>query len=123
MRIASGCVWFVILIATTPAVADEKKLNPREVDKQLFDVLKDVHNRGADMFNAGDPAACYRFFQGALQTTRAMLAHRPDEQKFIDDSFVAAASEPTIERRAFSLHESIEKLRIRLRGAPVPLAK
>ena len=119
MRIPPISALLIILIAAAPALTQDKKLNPREVDKQLFDVLKDVHNRGADIFNGGDPAGCYRLFQGSLQTTRALLGHRPDEQKFIDDSVAAAEKEPTIERRAFSLHESVEKLRIRLRGAPV----
>ena len=119
MRLAPGCVCLVFLIGAAPAPSQEKKLNLREVDKQLFDVLKEVHNRGADIFNAGDHAGCYRLFQGSLQTTRALLGHRPEEQKFIDDSVAAAEKEPTIERRAFSLHESMEKLRMRLRATPI----
>ncbi len=106
----------LIICLTAPCLqADEKQISTRKVDKQLVDVLKDVHNRGADLFNAGDTASCYRLFQGCLQTTRAMLAHRPDEQKYIDDIQADAELQPALALKAFSLHQSIEKLRLRLR--------
>src|SRR3989442_13670553 len=39
--------------------------------KNLVDVLRDVHNRGADLYNNGDPAGSYRRFQGAPLTLKA----------------------------------------------------
>ena len=113
------CAGFVLAVFLTaiPLQAEEKKNPSREIDKQLFDVLKDIHNRGADLFNAGDSAGSYRLFAGSLQTSRAVLVHRPLEQKYIDDALAEAEREPAIARRAFILHESIEKLRIRLRIA------
>jgi len=98
--------------------ADEKKIDARQIDKQLYDVLKEVHNRGADIYNAGDTSGCYRLFQGSLETARALLAHRPDEQKFIDNALADSEKQASIVRRAFILHESIEQLRNRLRLAP-----
>lgn len=110
---------FVILMlaAVLPLAAQERKVSARDIDKQLFDVLKDVHNRGADLYNDGHPADSYRLFQGALQTTRAALTHRPAEQKYIDDELARAEKLPTVSARAFALHESIEELRKRLRNA------
>jgi hypothetical protein len=126
MRVAVLCV-MTLLAASAPARGQEKKLlDARELDRQLFDVLKEIHNRGADMFNDGDVVGCFRLFQGCLQTARAVLAHRPAEQKFIDESLAAAEKELTFSRRAYVLHESIDKLRTRLRGAappPPPAAK
>jgi hypothetical protein len=126
MRVAVLCV-MTLLAAFAPARGQEKKLLvARELDRQLFDVLKEIHNRGADMFNDGDVVGCYRLFQGCLQTARAALAHRPAEQKFIDESLAASEKELTFSRRAYVLHESIDKLRTRLRGVvppPPPVAK
>ncbi len=115
MRLAG--VWVLTFLAVSLSRGQERKLSGREIDKQLFDVLKDVHNRGADLYNAGSPADCYRLFQGSLQTARAALAHRPAEQKFIDDEMARVEKLPTIAARAFALHESIDTLRKRLRAA------
>jgi hypothetical protein len=116
MRIV--CLILAAAISALPARAEEKKIGTREIDKQLYEVLKDIHNRGADIFNAGDTTACYRLFQGSLQTARAVLAHRPADQKFIDDSLAQVERLPTIEKRAFALHDVVVKLRERLRMAP-----
>jgi hypothetical protein len=109
-------VAFLGLILLSPATAQDKP--PADVDRQLIDVLKTIHNRGADMYNAGDPESCLAFFQGALQTTRAVLAHRPAEQKFIDDQLAAAARLAPSDQ-AFALHNTIAALRDRLRGTGV----
>lgn len=111
------CSIFGLLTVVFPLVGQERKLAPRDIDRQLFEVLKDIHNRGADLYNAGQATDCYRLFQGSLQTTRAALAHRPDDQKFIANELARAEKLPTIGARAFALHESIEKLRTRLRTA------
>jgi hypothetical protein len=115
MRFANGI--FLLIAAALPLAAQERQPSTREVDKQLFDVLKDIHNRGADLYNGGQTADCYRLFQGSLQTARAALAHRPGEQKFIDDELARVEKMTTIGARAFALHESIEQLRTRLRTA------
>jgi hypothetical protein len=115
MRCANGVIF--LIAATLPLAAQERQPSVREVDKQLFDVLKDIHNRGADLYNAGQSADCYRLFQGSLQTARAALAHRPGEQKFIDDELARVDKLTTVGARAFALHESIEQLRTRLRTA------
>ena len=105
------------LIIAMPLAAQERKPSAREIDKQLFDLLKDIHNRGADLYNAGLAADCYRLYQGSLQTARVALAHRRAEQKFIDDELARIEKLPTAGARAFALHETIETLRKRLRAA------
>ena len=115
--------FFLCISSSSSFAADEKKALNRDVDKQLFDALKEVHNRGADMFNAGDSSGCFRLFQGSLLTAKAVLGHRPAEQKFIDDVLAEADKETSMGRRAFVLHESIEKLRSRLRDEPGEVKK
>jgi hypothetical protein len=116
MRLSTLVVSF--LVVASPLQAEEKKLNPREIDKQLFDLLKDVHNQGADLYNAGDAVGSYRLFQGSLKTVRAVLTYRPADQKFIDEILADAEKRASVQLRAFALHESIEKLRARLRTPP-----
>jgi hypothetical protein len=116
MRASSLFLSFLTL--TAPTLAEEKKLNPREIDKQLFDLLKEVHNQGADLYNTGDAVGSYRLFQGSLKTARAVLIYRPAEQKFIDEILADAEKRGSVQLRAFALHESIEKLRARLRIGP-----
>jgi hypothetical protein len=111
----------LFVLASSPLQAEEKKIVTRDVDKQVFDVLKEIHNRGADGYNLGDHLGCYRLFQGSLMTVRAVLVHRPAEQKFIDEALAQAEREPLIARRAIMLHEAIEKLRGRLREAPAAI--
>ncbi len=116
MRISSLFLSFLML--APPTLAEEKTLNPREIDKQLFDLLKEVHNQGADLYNTGDAVGSYRLFQGSLKTVRAVLIYRPADQKFVDEILADAEKRGSVQLRAFALHESIEKLRARLRTGP-----
>ena len=43
-------------------------------NQQLSDLLRDVINQGADLYNGGDRNGCYRLFQGALLVLRAQLS-------------------------------------------------
>jgi hypothetical protein len=85
-------------------------------DKLVIDALKEAHNKGADLYNAGDPAGGFRLYQGALTVVRPLLAHRPAVQKLIDDGFAdVARSAGIIKIQAFRLHEVIEQVRAELK--------
>jgi hypothetical protein len=115
----------VLVLAAGGAVADDPKpvIDAKAFDKLIVDSLKEVHNRGADLYNLGkDFAGAYRMYEGGLLAVRPLLGHRPDEQKAIDEGLVAAEKEPEANRKAFILHETIEKVRAALR-APVPEPK
>ncbi|QDU22672.1 carboxypeptidase-like regulatory domain-containing protein [Urbifossiella limnaea] len=97
-------------------------------DKALRDSLAGVHNSGADLYNQGkDYAGAFRLYEGALRTSRPLLAHRPATQAAIDDGLAAAARESDAAKKAFLLHEAIEKVRSDLKepvkGAVVPEPK
>ena len=51
------------------------------LDRQIADALRDVHDRGADLYNAGDEAAGYRVYQGGLIVARGLLGHRAGSAK------------------------------------------
>jgi outer membrane biosynthesis protein TonB len=98
-------------------VASAGAANPA-FDKALRDSLADVHNKGADLYNQGkDYAGAYRLYEGALRTSRPLLAHRPTTQKLIEESLTAAGKESDPARKAFLLHEAIEKVRADLKDA------
>ena len=101
-----------ILIAACVAAADPLP----DADKITVDVLRDVHNRGAELYNAGDPAGAFRLYEGALMAVRPFLAHRKDAQKSIDDGLAEVAKTDGAKVRAFRLHEVIEDVRGKLKG-------
>lgn len=88
----------------------------RNIDRQLYESLREAHDKGADLYNKGEPNDCYRMFQGALITARGLLGHHPELQKLITDGMTTADREESITRRAFLHHELIEKVRGELRG-------
>src|SRR5262245_9066518 len=103
LALVTALSWGVTLTA-----ADDPKLpDVKAFDKLVIDTLRDVHNKGADLYNTSkDFAGAYRLYQGALVTIRPLLAHRPDAQKIIDESFSATEKETEAARKAFLLHEA-----------------
>lgn len=91
-----------------------------DLDRQLRDALREVHNRGADLYNAQESLACYRLFDGALSMAKPLLAHRPELSKKIETSLAEAAREPDLSKRAFQLHQLIEEIHAELKPDPMP---
>src|SRR5690349_15943662 len=63
------------------------------VESVLFANLKDVINKGVDLYNGGDIPGCYRLFEGTLLTVRPLVKHRPKLVEVIDDRLAAAEKE------------------------------
>ncbi|MBY0512639.1 MAG: carboxypeptidase-like regulatory domain-containing protein [Gemmataceae bacterium] len=112
----------VVAVATAGlgAAQDPKPLmDAKAFDKLVVDTLREVHDRGADLYNTRkDYAGAYRLYEGSLRTVRPMLAHRPDAQKIIDGGLAAAEKEPDPAGRAYLLHKAIEDVRANIRGLP-----
>ena len=110
----------VLALGPSATRADDPKLpDPKAFDGLVIDTLREVHNKGADLYNTTkDFSGAYRLYQGALTTVRPLLAHRPDAQKIITDGLGAAEKEPDAARKAFLLHEAIEGVRKNLKAAP-----
>lgn len=87
-------------------------------DKLVVDTLRDVHDRGADLYNTKkDFKGTYRLYQGALLTVRPLLAHRPAAQKIIDAGLAAAEKETDPATQAYMLHKTIEEVRAHMRAS------
>jgi truncated hemoglobin YjbI len=104
----------------TIAAADDPKpgsaaAEHARLDQQIADTLRDVHNKGAELYNNGDRNGCYRMFQGALLTVKPLLALHPDLQKEIEEGLVAADKQPRVDNQAFELHKLIEGVRGKLK--------
>jgi hemoglobin len=105
-------------LAGTLWAADEpaEAKTPSAQDTQLRQSLRDVINRGAEMYNAGDPAACYYLFRGALMTSRPLLESRPELQKSVETALGDADRSPDVRRRAWVLRRSLDQVRAELGG-------
>lgn len=99
----------VVVLASASGVSaqDERK----GFDGQVYKTLREVINRGADMYNSGDYAGCYRLFEGALITVKPLLDHRPDVQKAIDRGLDTASRSPDMRRRAWALRTTLDDVR------------
>ena len=112
---------FVLPFAFFVVLADAPKpIDPAAFDRLVIDALRDVHNRGASLYNEGkDYAGCFRMYEGSLRTVRPLLAHRPAVQKRIDDDLAKLGDDETVRAKAFRLHELIETVRGELRDGAV----
>jgi hypothetical protein len=83
--------------------------------RQVSDALLETHETGAAIYNNNnDYEGAYRLYQGGLMFARRMLSDRSDLQKLITDGLIAAERQPTLDRRAYKLHEVIEAVRSEL---------
>lgn len=94
-------------------------LSAAQLDQAAADALKEVHNRGADLYNRGDPAAAYRMYEGALSAVRPFVAHHPAILKAIEDGLNETAKTDGAKIQAFRLHEVIEQVRADLKAKVV----
>src|SRR5262245_54801696 len=102
MRRVNG--WYILAVAlflalVGPAAAQDEKA----ADKVVYETLRDIINKGADMYNSGDVAGCYRLYEGALMVTKPLLTHRGPLQKSIETGLANAARTPSQADRAFVL--------------------
>ena len=100
-------------IGAEPGAAES---SGKALDSQIRASLPKVINTGADLFNEGDRAGCYRLYQGSLLTLRPLLEHHPDLQKAIDKAMADADQQPTVGARAFALRGALDKIRDTLRS-------
>ena len=90
---------------------------PAGTDAKLSDTLKSIHNEGAKLFNAGDTAAAYYLFQGALQAVEPVLSGQPAVQRTIGDGLKRARTSHQCANGPGRLHEVIESVRQHIKPA------
>jgi hemoglobin len=107
-----------MLLVLTPFVLgglaagqDKAPATAKSADKSLPAVLRTIINTGADLFNRGDHAGCYRLFQGALLAVHPQLESHPELQKAVDDALANAQKKTGMDDRAFVLRDALDKVR------------
>jgi hemoglobin len=93
-------------------------LDRKVLDETVYKTLRDVINQGADLFNSGDRAACYRLWEGSLKTLRPLLDHKPEMQKAVSTSLTNAERNADMGARCFVLREALDKIRNDIHPAP-----
>ena len=105
-------------LAASPLRADAPAAIPaRDLDGIAVEVLKEMHNRGAELYNAGDASGCLKVYATALSTAKPFLKHRPAIQKMIDDGLAEAEMADGAKLQAFGLHKLFLKVRADLEAA------
>ncbi len=94
---------------------DTKESHEKLLERRVYHSLREIHNQGADFYNRQESLSCFYLMKGGLLMSRDVLAHRLDIKKMIDDGLKEANKRDTIEKKAFALHELIERVRSHLR--------
>jgi hypothetical protein len=109
---------FGLILGTNGGAADPpSSVSHRELDKIAVEVLREVHDRGADLYNAADAAGAQKMYEGALRTVSPFLAHHPKIRTTIEDGWIEIAKLKGAKEQAFRLHEIIEQVRADLKTA------
>jgi hemoglobin len=115
----------VLLLAGTYQ-ADEPVKKPKakvkSQDAAIRAALRDVINKGADLFNPPnrDHAGCARLYQGALMAVRPLLKGHASLQKAVDQGLAEAETIPAPADRAFALRKVLDQVRAGLAGHKAP---
>lgn len=111
--------WALILGLVATAVSAQppapKSIPESDLDRIAMDVLKEMHNKGAVLYNAGDAAGSFRVYNTTLLCVKPFLQHRPAVQKSIDTGIAEAEKSDTVKLQAYRLHELIERVRAELK--------
>lgn len=106
-----------VVVAGTRAADPPPVATPAALDQVAVEVLKELHNRGADLYNAADAAGAFRLYDTTLRAVGPFLAHRPKVQATIADGLVEAAKLDGAKAQAYRLHELIDQVRNDLKAA------
>jgi hypothetical protein len=90
----------------------------------VYTELRDVINRGADMFNPpkSDHAGCANLYREALSDLLPYLKDYPDLSGAVEKVLKEAPEEKSVPTRAFMYRKVIDGIRGRFRAARLPLA-
>jgi hypothetical protein len=114
----------LVLVVTASLAAGLRAADPpaasvshAALDQLAVEVLKDLHNRGADLYNSADAAGALRLYEGTLRAVGPFLAHRPKVQAVIADGLAEAVKLDGAKAQAYRLHEVMELARGELKAA------
>lgn len=114
LRIALAVGCFVSTAAAQqPAPKPESNL-----DRIAAEVLKEMHNKGAALYDAKDYAGCLKVYSTALQSVKPFLNHRPATQKAIAEGVAEVEKLEGAKAQAYRAHELIVRIRTELQAGP-----
>lgn len=114
LRIALALGCFVsTATAQQPTPTAESNL-----DRIAAEVLKEMHNKGAALYDAKDHAGCSKICSTALQSVKPFLSHRPATQKAIADGLAEVEKLDGVKAQAYRTHELIVRIRTELQAGP-----
>jgi uncharacterized protein YkwD len=108
-----ACAAWGLSVLPAPAGSAEKPGAAARAaeDRQLDAALQRLIDRGAALYNGGDPAGCCHLWEGALTALRPLLGHRPAWHKAIDRGLAGAGRAAGPEDRAFALRAVLDRIR------------
>jgi hemoglobin len=109
----AACGLALCLAGPARAVDEPKEAHGDKgaAEEKVFNLLRDLINEGADLYNSGDYAGCYHFWEGALKTMRPFLDQHEGWGKAIDAGMAEARTAPTMWQRAWALRRTMDKIR------------
>ena len=118
LQVLSGLMFLSAAFGLGADAQQPKAVSESELDRIASDVLKEMHNKGAELYNANDSAGCLKVYSTALQSVRPFLKHRAAIQKTIDAGLLEVEKLDGAKARSFRLHEIIERVRADLKAEP-----
>ena len=96
---------------TLAASAQEppKKTPAQILDARIGKGISEAVGVGAELFNAGDHAGCYRLYEGIIRATTPGLDNHPKLQEAFRKSLAAAATQQKVSDRAFTLRAALDE--------------
>jgi hemoglobin len=108
----------VLALAVVLGVATEVRAQGRkEQDDRMRTGVYDALVQGVALYNGGDPAGCYRVFEGALLVLAPQLDHRPALQDVVKKGVEAARKQNAPADRAFALRKVLDQVYAELKQA------
>src|SRR5436305_15183038 len=94
MRTSLSGVFVACVLTLGPTgstqAADNRPLDRADLNQRIYKGLGDVVRQGAELYNMGNPGACYRLYAGSLLTLEPLLDQRPDLQQVIHNGLADA---------------------------------
>jgi hemoglobin len=112
---------FVSVLAAQAPIAQSPQ--PSKIGNPgLYEGLREIINRGAELYNRGDPNSCYRLFEGALRAFRTDFAGDQEIVRQINAGLADAERRPYAHERAQALRHTLDGLLARAAPARAPRA-
>ncbi len=100
--------------------AQEPNVSRKAADAKVNQSVLKTISAGYKLYNSGDPAGCYRLYQGSLIALSPMLDYRADLKTTVDDGLASTETLPDVNSRAFALRKVLDKVYAATTG-PKPL--